>query len=80
MSAQQPVTKGYSDGFLSAKIFALYGLSKLGFIGQYINDSIVALGSGTDGITPGTEDIYRQWFLRGLQDGEATVVYVLTKK
>ncbi|PCH38120.1 glycoside hydrolase family 5 protein [Wolfiporia cocos MD-104 SS10] len=68
---QRSIAKGYSDGFFTAKIFALYGMSKLGFIGQYISDSIAKLGPTV--VKPGTEGMYRQWFMRGLQDGENIV-------
>ncbi|TFK91226.1 glycoside hydrolase family 5 protein [Polyporus arcularius HHB13444] len=68
---QRAISKGYSDGFLTAKIFALYGMSKLGFTGQYINDSLAKLGRKV--IEPGTEHYYEQWFMEGLNDGEALV-------
>ena len=41
---EKSIVRGYSDGYITAKIFAAYGLSKLGFTGQYIADSIAALG------------------------------------
>ena len=63
--------KGYSDGYLTARIFALYGGSKLGFVGQYVEDSLAALGAPV--VAPGTEDDYRSAFWRGLADGEAAV-------
>ncbi len=68
---QKAKTKGYSDGLLTAKIFAQFGTSKLGFTGQYIRDSISALGS--DVIAPGNEGLYSDWFMRGLRDGEDKV-------
>jgi glucan 1,3-beta-glucosidase len=71
-STQRSVSKGYSDGFLTAKIFATYKMSKLGFIGQYIEDSIRTLGPGM--IEPGTEEAYRHWFRIGLEDGQLIVV------
>ena len=67
--------KGYSDGYLTAKIFALYGGSKLGFVGQYVEDSLGVLGSSI--IAPGTEDDYRSAFWQGLGDAEAVVAAVL---
>lgn len=72
-SASQQASKirGYKDGFLTARIFALYNLSRLGFIGQYITDSLAALGPGI--ISPGTESFYEEGFMRGLADGEAVV-------
>lgn len=63
--------RGYTDGFLTARIFALYSLSKLGFMEQYISDSIQTLGSSI--VSSGTEDLYHDAFLRGLGDGEAVV-------
>ena len=69
--SERAIAKGYSDGYLTAKIFALYGLSKLGFTGQYMNDSIAALGPAV--IVPGMEGYYRQWFMEGLADGEALI-------
>ncbi|KAJ7710029.1 glycoside hydrolase [Mycena rosella] len=66
---QQSSTKGYSDGFLTAGIFYEYDGSRLGFTGQYVEDSIQALGP--DVIAPGTEGYYRAGFTRGLSDGEA---------
>ncbi len=68
---QRAISKGYSDGFLTAKIFALYGMSKLGFTGQYIDDSIAKLGHKT--IQRGMEHYYEQWFMEGLSDGEGLI-------
>ncbi|KAI0062333.1 glycoside hydrolase [Artomyces pyxidatus] len=70
-SSQRSGAKGYSDGYLTAKIFALHKYSRLGFVGQYIADSISA--HGPDVIAPGTEDTYRDQFLKGLSDGEEMV-------
>ncbi|KAI0372834.1 glycoside hydrolase [Pilatotrama ljubarskyi] len=69
--SQRAISKGYSDGFLTAKVFALYGMSKLGFTGQYISDSIAKLGPEV--VAPGTEQYYEDWFLEGLADGEALI-------
>ena len=68
---ERAITKGYSDGFLTAKIFAQYGMSKLGFDGQYTSDSIRALGPKV--IAPGTEQFYSDWFGRGLADAQSLV-------
>ena len=68
---QRAIAKGYSDGFLTAKIFALFGMSKLGFIGQYIRDSIALLGPVV--LEPGTEHYYEHWFKAGLADGEKLI-------
>lgn len=70
-SQQASRLRGYEDGFLTAKIFALYNLSKLGFVGQYITDSLAALGPGV--VAPGTEGFYEEGFMQGLADGEAIV-------
>lgn len=69
--AQRSASKGYSDGFLTAKIFATYNMSKLGFIGQYIQDSLTALGPTV--IASGTEQNYSDSFGQGLQDGQAII-------
>ncbi|KAJ7156091.1 glycoside hydrolase [Mycena crocata] len=61
-------TKGYSDGFLTAHLFCDYDGSRLGFTGQYIQDSIRALGPAV--IQPGTEPYYSAAFIRGVSDGE----------
>jgi hypothetical protein len=68
---QRCITKSYSDGFLTAKAFAVYEGSKLGFIGQYIEDSMHMLGPTV--VPPEMKGTYRQWFMRGLQDGEAKI-------
>lgn len=70
-AAERSITKGYSDGFLTAKIFAQYGMSRLGFKGQYVADSIAALGPTA--VAPGTENDYTAWFYRGLSDAETLV-------
>ena len=73
MSPEQRATsKGYSDGFFTAKIFAQYGMSKLGFTGQYIDDSMAKLGP--DVIKTEYIGTYRDWFMKGLQDGENIVI------
>jgi len=64
-------TKGHSDGLMTAKIFALMDFSKLGFIDQYVNDSIAALGPNV--VDAGSQQTYRDAFLRGLAEGEANV-------
>jgi len=70
-TSQHAIIKGYSDGFLTAEIFATYGLSKLGFTGQYIEDSLKSLGAAV--IESGKEEYYREWFRKGLAHGEALV-------
>lgn len=69
---QRSITKGYSDGFLTAKSFASFNTSKLGFIGQFIMDSIAQLGPSV--IAPGTESNYHDGFVRGLEDGQRIVM------
>lgn len=66
---EQSSTQGYSDGFSTARFFYQCDGSRLGFRGQYIEDSIAALGP--DVITPGTESDYSEGFNHGLSDGEA---------
>lgn len=68
---ERSITKGYSDGYLTAKIFAQYGMSRLGFRGQYTADSIRVLGPNV--VAPGTETFYTNWFERGLSDAESLV-------
>jgi len=70
-AAETVATKGHSDGLMTAKIFALMDFSKLGFIGQYVNDSIAALGPGV--VDAKSQQTYRDAFLRGLAEGEANV-------
>ncbi|KAL4253866.1 glycosyl hydrolase 5 (cellulase A) family protein [Abortiporus biennis] len=69
--SQRASSKGYSDGYQTAKIFASYGMSRLGFTGQYIRDSIAALGQNV--ISRDNEDTYTNSFMTGLQDGEALI-------
>ncbi|KAK7014964.1 putative dolichyl-phosphate-mannose--glycolipid alpha-mannosyltransferase [Favolaschia claudopus] len=53
---QRSHDRGYTDGFAAAEFFCYYG-SRLGFIGQYMDDSIQGLGPEV--IAPGTESYYR---------------------
>ena len=66
-ASQEAVIKGYSNGFLTAKIFAANGLSKLGFEAQYVEDSLRSLGEVVD------RDVYREWHRKGLVDGETMI-------
>ncbi|KAF8447349.1 glycoside hydrolase [Boletus edulis BED1] len=71
---QQSSIEGYSDGYQTAKIFTQHGWSRLGFVEQYIRDTLSAMG----GFVPqGTEDDYRSGFKVGLADGEGVVAAVL---
>ena len=70
-TANTVAIKGHSDGLMTAKIFALMDFSRLGFIDQYVNDSIAALGP--DVIDARSQQEYRDAFLRGLAEGEANV-------
>jgi len=74
-AADAVATKGHSDGLMTAKIFALVDFSRLGFIDQYVNDSIATLGPGV--IDMGSHQTYRDGFLRGLAEGEANVQTML---
>lgn len=74
--AQQAIQRGFSDGFMTAKMFAQQGpgMSRLGFKWQYVEDSLVAHGSN---VAPGKEGYYREWFDKGLTQGEAMVAQVI---
>jgi glucan 1,3-beta-glucosidase len=62
--------RGYSDGVATAKIFGMHNGSKLGFIDQYIDDSIKVLGA----LVPvGSAGSYRSGFMRGLREMEAVL-------
>ncbi|KAF7777607.1 CAZyme family GH5 [Agaricus bisporus var. burnettii] len=63
--------KGVRDGYQTAKVFATYGMSKLAFVEQYIQDAI--LRAGSDVIPSGTEGDYHDGFLRGLAYGEQKI-------
>ncbi|KAJ3726080.1 glycoside hydrolase superfamily [Lentinula raphanica] len=61
---------GYQEGYLTAQRFALYGGSKLGFIGQYLWTGIAGTrnpSQGPDGSS------YRQAFIQGLRDAETRI-------
>lgn len=74
---QVATAKGYSDGFQTAKVFALSSGSRLGFTDQYIADSLAALVNTNAGSQQ--QQLYTEWFLRGLADGESQVATVLAK-
>lgn len=67
--------KGVRDGYQTAKVFATYGVSKLAFVDQYIQDAV--LRAGIDTIPNGTAD-YRGGFLLGLAYGERKVIASLS--
>lgn len=67
--------KGVKDGYQTAKVFAIYGMSKLGFTEQYINDAIAM--AGPNGVPNGSEKEYRDGFLRGLAYGEQKIIAAL---
>ena len=69
--SERAITRGYSDGFLTAKIFAQYGMSRLGFTGQYIQDSLAQLNDSV--VAPGREGEYSASFVNGLRDAEAAI-------
>jgi len=62
-------SKGYTDGFTTAKVFASYNMSQLGFCDQFMSDAIRV--AGTKLVATGTEYGYRAGFMQGLKDGEA---------
>ncbi|KAG8956119.1 Glucan 1,3-beta-glucosidase 3 [Tulasnella sp. 419] len=63
--------RGYADGHETAIIFARYGMSRLGFKGQYIADTIKILGPNV--VPPGKEESYAQAFDQGLRDAEKKI-------
>ena len=78
--AERSIARGYADGFSTAKVFASNGLSKLGFVGQYISDSYEELlkddSNGMSKEDP-ERDLYSTWFLTGLRDAEAQITAFL---
>jgi glucan 1,3-beta-glucosidase len=70
--------RGYSDGFLTAKMFAQHGpaMSRLGFKAQYVQDT-VSLLKGIGVVQDGDESKYQEWFWKGLNDGEGLVEKVI---
>lgn len=78
MNANQvAIARGYQDGFTSAKIFAQYGMSRVGFTGQYIADSLTRLVK-SQVIQDNQRNAYKTWFLKGLSDGEAQITAAIT--
>ena len=67
-SAEMSPSKGYTDGFTTAKVFASHNMSKLGFTGQYMMDMIPR-----EGQVLGMEKDYKDAFMRGLIAGENMV-------
>jgi len=76
--AQQAIQRGFSDGFMTAKMFAQQGpgMSRLGFKWQYVEDSLSAHGSN---VAPGKEGYYREWFEKGLTQGEVMVAQIIAR-
>ena len=77
-SEERIMQRGYSDGFLTAKMFAQQGpaMSRLGFKAQYVKDTVVLL-KGMGAIGDGDESKYQEWFWKGLSDGEGLVEKVI---
>jgi hypothetical protein len=65
--------RGFDDGFLTAKVFAIYGASRLGFTEQYMDDALALIPS-RGAVPSGTEQDYQTGFMLGLQYGESKVV------
>ena len=63
------VSQGYTDGFTTAKVFASHNMSKLGFTGQYMMDTMIT----KVGQVSGTEKDYKDAFMQGLIAGENMV-------
>lgn len=74
---QAAISRGYQDGFTSAKVFAQYGMSRIGFIGQYIADSLDDLVTDQE-VDRAHSGTYTTWFLRGVSDGEAQISAAIT--
>ena len=70
--------RGYSDGFLTAKMFAQHepAMSRLGFKTQYAKDTVGML-KDMGVIADGDESKYEEWFWKGLYDGEGLVEKVI---
>jgi len=70
--------RGYSDGFLTTKMFAQHGpaMSRLEFKAQYMKDTVTLL-KGMEAIGDGDESKYQEWFWKGLNDGEGLVEKVI---
>jgi len=77
-SEERVMQRGYSDGFLTAKMFAQHGpaMSRLGFKAQYMKDTVTLL-KGMGAIGDGDESKYQEWFWKGLNDGEGLVEKVI---
>ena len=77
--AHQAIQRGFSDGFMTAKLFAQQapGMSRLGFKWKYVEDSLRAHGPSI--IVPGKEGYYREWFDKGLIQGETMVAQVIAR-
>jgi hypothetical protein len=69
---QTAISKGYSDGYMTAKLFAMEGMSKLGFVKQYVMDSMSTLGSEFLESEDGSS--YEDWFLKGLDEGQQVIL------
>jgi glucan 1,3-beta-glucosidase len=67
-TAEVPPSRGYADGFTTAKIFASYNMSRLGFTGQYMMDEMSKTGPSL--IVQGPEKDYKDAFMQGLKAGE----------
>lgn len=74
---QAAIARGYQDGFTTSKVFAQYGMSRLGFKGQYIADTLAQLVASQE-IQEEDETVYATWFKRGLSDGEAQVAAAIS--
>jgi glucan 1,3-beta-glucosidase len=70
--SQVAIARGYQDGFQTAKTFAQYGMSKLGFTGQYISDTVSELVAAGN-IAKNEQTTYGTWFMKGLRDAEAEI-------
>lgn len=77
--AEEAIQRGFSDGFMTARLFAQQGpgMSRLGFKAQYVEDSLAAHGPNV--IRVDKEELYREWFEKGLVHGEGMVQKVIAR-
>lgn len=76
--SQAAISRGYSDGFSTGKIFATSGgMSRLGFVGQYMADSFSALVKEKE-MQEAQFATYQIWFRKGLSDAEAQIIATIT--
>lgn len=71
--SQRAHSSGYTDGSTTAKVFASHNMSRLGFVGQYIQDAIEA-NAAYSAIAASTKQDYQDGFMQGLREVEKAIV------